>query len=92
MIFVLDIAGAITYHLCIGTANKLQRRSNMPISFDSVNRIFKLDTETSSYVMEVYEQGYLVHLYYGPKIPDTNLTANTYKGWFASHAPLNINI
>ena len=92
MIFVLDIAGAISSHLCIGTANKLQRRSNMPISFDSVNRIFKLDTETSSYVMEVYEQGYLVHLYYGPKIPDTNLTAHRYKGWFASHAPLNINI
>ncbi len=64
----------------------------MPISFDSEHRVFKLDTATSSYVFEIYEQNYLLHLYYGAKIPDSNLSAHRYKGWFASHAPLNINI
>ena len=56
----------------------------MPISFDSEKRIFKLDTATSSYVFEIYEENYLVHLYYGAMIPDNNLTAFRYTGGFAS--------
>ena len=46
----------------------------MPIIFDSEKKIFKLDTAPSSYVFEIYEQNYLVHLYYGAKIPDYNLS------------------
>ena len=64
----------------------------MPISFDSDRRIFKLDTAESSYIFEIYDENYLVHLYYGAKIPDNNVTMHKYKGWFASFAPLNINI
>lgn len=64
----------------------------MPITFDSDKRIFKLDTADSSYIFEIFEQNYLVHLYYGKKIPDTNLSMHKYKGRFASPAPLNINI
>jgi alpha-galactosidase len=64
----------------------------MPISFDSEKRIFKLDTATSSYIFEIYEENYLVHLYYGAKIPDYNLSAFRYTGGFASFSPQNINI
>ena len=64
----------------------------MPISYDSDKRIFKLDTAGSSYVFQVFEQGYLVHLYYGAKLPDYNLSKHKYKDRFASDAPQNINI
>ncbi len=64
----------------------------MPISFDSEKRIFKLDTATSSYIFEIYEQDYIVHLYYGAKIPDTNVTGLKYKGFFPSFSPNNINV
>ncbi len=64
----------------------------MPIVFDSENRIFKLDTATSSYVIEIYEENYLAHLYYGAKIPDANLKAFKFRSTFASFSPNNINI
>ena len=64
----------------------------MPIIFDSEKRIFKLDTATSSYVFEIYEQNYLVHLYYGAKIPDYNLSEFRYTGGFASFSPSNIKV
>ncbi len=64
----------------------------MPISFDSESRIFKLDTAGSSYIFRVFDENYLVHLYYGASIPDTNVTDHWHKGGFASFAPLNINI
>lgn len=64
----------------------------MSVYFDSDKKIFKLDTATSSYIFQVFDENYLVHLYYGAKIPDYNLTAHKYKGWFASFAPMNINI
>ena len=41
----------------------------MPIIFDSEKRMFKLDTATSSYIIEIFKENYLVHLYYGAKIP-----------------------
>lgn len=46
----------------------------MPIYFYPEKKIFKLDTAESSYIFKVYQENYLVHLYYGKKIPDTNLT------------------
>lgn len=65
----------------------------MPISFDSERKLFKLDTATSSYVIEIYEQNYLLHLYYGAKIPDTNLKNHKFlMNWFGSVSPQNINI
>ena len=43
----------------------------MPISFDAATRTFKLDTATSTYMIRVYDEGYLLNLYYGAKIPDS---------------------
>ncbi|MCQ2475130.1 MAG: alpha-galactosidase [Clostridia bacterium] len=64
----------------------------MPIIFDSEKKIFKLDTANSSYVIEIYDENYLLHLYYGAKIPDYNLKNLKFKGGFASFSPVNINI
>ncbi|MCR5484582.1 MAG: alpha-galactosidase [Clostridiales bacterium] len=46
----------------------------MPISYNEKNKIFKLDTSDSSYIFEIYEANFLVHLYYGAKIPDDNVS------------------
>ncbi|MGN0542968.1 MAG: alpha-galactosidase [Acutalibacteraceae bacterium] len=64
----------------------------MPITFDSEKRIFKLDTATSSYIFEIYEENYIVHLYYGSKIPDSNVAQLKYRGGFPSFSPNNINV
>ena len=45
----------------------------MPVIFDSEKKIFKLDTPSSSYIFEVSPTGYLLHLYYGAYVPDTDL-------------------
>ena len=36
----------------------------MPITYDPQHRLFKLDTNLSTYAFMVYEENYLVHLYY----------------------------
>ena len=56
------------------------------ITFNSQEKIFKLDTKTSTYALRVYH-GYLVHLYYGAKLPDDNLKHLMYRGWFDSLSP-----
>lgn len=43
----------------------------MPIIFDSKNKTFKLDTAASSYIIKIYDENYILNLYYGAKIPDT---------------------
>jgi len=43
----------------------------MPIIYDDRNKTFKLDTKTSSYIIQVYQERYLLNLYYGALIPDT---------------------
>ena len=53
----------------------------MSIQFDQKTNIFKLDTDVSTYAFMAYEQGYLVHLYYGPKVPDEDLSHLMYRGW-----------
>lgn len=45
----------------------------MPIIFDSEKRTFRLDTPSSSYSFKISPTGYLLHLYYGARIPDTDL-------------------
>ena len=64
----------------------------MPIIFDSEKRIFKLDTLASTYIIQIYEEDYLLHLYYGAKIPDMNVGGLRYNGGFASFMPSNINV
>ena len=61
----------------------------MPITYDSQKRIFKLDTKTSTYALLVYRENYLVHLYYGAKLPDDNLASLMYRGRFDSLSPYN---
>ncbi|MDD6799439.1 MAG: alpha-galactosidase [Firmicutes bacterium] len=45
----------------------------MAIIFDFERKVFRLDTPQSSYAMYISESGFLIHLYYGAKIPDTDL-------------------
>lgn len=61
----------------------------MPISFDQEHRVFKLDTGLFTYAFMVYRENYLVHLYCGAKIPDTDLSYLMYRGHFSSLSPYN---
>ena len=46
----------------------------MNITYDAAHRIFKLDTDHTSYVIAVIdEEGFLCHAYYGDKISDTDV-------------------
>ena len=68
------------------------RRTNM-ISFDKTEQIFKLDTKNTSYIIGIYDQNYLLHLYYGAKIPDcTNLFFNARRPMTASFSPSNPSV
>lgn len=47
----------------------------MDIVYDSANRVFKIDTVSSSYLIGIVDdEGFIAHIYYGPRIADTNLT------------------
>lgn len=47
----------------------------MNILYDEKSKIFKLDTDHTSYVMAVVdEEGFLGHVYYGDKISDTDVS------------------
>ena len=59
----------------------------MPITFDEGRGIFKLDTEKSTYAMMVGEGGFLIHLYYGARLPDDDLRYLARRGWFDSLSP-----
>lgn len=61
----------------------------MAITFDRQHRVFKLDTSLSTYAFMVYQENYLVHLYAGAKIPDTDLSYLMYRGRFSSLSPYN---
>lgn len=54
--------------------------------------IFKLDTEKTSYVIGVYKENYLLNLYYGKYIPDTNLYSLAPRFVNASFSPANPNM
>ena len=43
------------------------------VIYDSSKRVFKLDTNNTSYVMGVTEEGYLGNIYYGKKVDTTDL-------------------
>lgn len=45
----------------------------MAIIFDSEKKVFKLDTPSSSYAFKISNAGYLIHLYYGAYVPETDL-------------------
>lgn len=45
----------------------------MPIIYNEANKIFKLDTQNTSYIFTVSEYDMLEHLYYGARIDDIDL-------------------
>lgn len=59
----------------------------MPISFNEEKKIFKIDTLDSTYAIGIFEQNFLIHLYYGKKIPDDNLLRLPFRSGFASISP-----
>lgn len=61
----------------------------MSIIFNEENKIFKLDTCGSSYIFGVFDENYLVHYYYGAKIPDIDVEELRIRPGFASFCPEN---
>lgn len=61
----------------------------MPIIYDSKNKTFKLDTKTSSYIIQVYKENYLLNLYYGAPIPDTFISNRSERPTNASFSVAN---
>lgn len=61
----------------------------MPVYFDEAKKTFKLDTAGSSYIFKIIEENYLVHLYYGAKIPDCNLPDFEKRRRYASFSASN---
>ena len=41
----------------------------MPITFDKQLKVFKLENQQFTYAFMVYQENYLVHLYWGAKLP-----------------------
>ena len=68
---------------------KTERRFFMPITCYDDGRLIKLDTASSSCVLRVFKEGYLLCLYYGAKIPDANLDGLAYRDWASSFSPRN---
>ena len=46
----------------------------MSIRYDESKKTFTLQTKNSTYQMKVSEYGYLLHLYYGDRIEDEDLS------------------
>ena len=67
----------MVYLMYMGTCcipNKLKDGKTMSIVFDENKRVFKLDTEKSSYAFHITDSRNLLHLYYGGYIPETDIT------------------
>lgn len=64
----------------------------MAILFDAEKKVFKLDSAGSSYIFKIYDENYLVHLYYGAKIPDHNLPRFENRYSYASFSASNANM
>lgn len=64
----------------------------MPVLYEKKNRVFKLDTQRSTYAFTVFEGGFLCHLYYGARIPDTDLNYLVYRGGFDSFSPSSADV
>ena len=59
----------------------------MSIKFIEDQKLFKLDSATSSYIFGIFEGNYLVHYYYGATIPDTDVEELRFRPGFASFCP-----
>ncbi|MCR5042214.1 MAG: alpha-galactosidase [Clostridia bacterium] len=54
------------------------------IVYDEEKRVFKLDSKNVSYLLGVYDEGFLVNLYFGPSVPDTDVWYLVERGGSAS--------
>jgi len=61
----------------------------MAIKFIEEQKLFKLDTAGSTYVIEIFDEGYLLGLYYGNKIPDANFKGFYIRDHASSFSPRN---
>ncbi len=68
---VLEIYGKYVYYK--GKSYYKAVRREYMIIYDSSKRVFKLDTDNTSYVIGVTEEGYLGNIYYGKKVDTTDL-------------------
>lgn len=64
----------------------------MAIIFDEKNKTFNLDTGISSYILKIYDGGYLLNLYYGKKIPESCISGFDTRPRNASFAPYDKEI
>ena len=48
--------------------------NKMSMIYDEKNRLWKLDTPNTSYVLGLVDGRFLAHIYYGAKVTDTDLT------------------
>ena len=47
----------------------------MPISYTPEERVFRLDTPNTTYLIGIADtNGFLGHIYYGPRVPDDNMS------------------
>lgn len=61
----------------------------MPITYLAEKRCFKLDTAKSTYLIQILEQDYLLHAYYGARLPDAGLVLTPGGADYASFSPDN---
>ena len=59
----------------------------MPISYNEKDRTFKIDTEKTSYIIQVYDENYILNLYYGAYIPDSYVPGRAIRAANASFSP-----
>ncbi len=65
----------------------------MAVTFNEQTKTFKLDAGSSSYVIQIYKENYLLNLYYGGYIPDTDLSCYLpYAGPHTSFEPMRYSI
>ena len=58
------------------------------ISYNEQTKVFQLDSKSASYVIGIFEGGYILHYYYGAKIPTGEDFSNMYyRGPQASFIP-----
>lgn len=62
------------------------------ISYIPEKKVFKLDTKKSSYIIAIFQEGYLINDYYGAYIPDTDISALRRRNRSASFSPSNAAI
>ncbi len=66
----------------------------MPILYNEQTKTFRLDAKDSSYAFRITELGYLVHLYYGAHISDSDLqklAAITHHSSFHAHPEVPVS-